>query len=236
MVQSLLPVGLRGLVVAGLISALMSSLASLFNSCATLFTVDIYQKLCPGKSQTHLVNVGRVATAVVVGAGLIWIPIMKKISEGNSGLYDYLQNVQGFLAPPITAVFLLGLFWKRINAQGAFTGLCVGFVAGMIKLTIQTLTKSGMIAKTGVLGAIGEFNGYYFSGVLTVSIAALVIIVSLMTPAPSAEQVAGLTYGSRTPEQLAENRASWDWRDVAGSAVVLGLVVGGYLYFTWWLG
>ena len=235
MVQSMLPVGLRGLVVAGLLSALMSSLASLFNSCATLFTVDIYQKLCPGKSQTHLVNVGRVATAVVVGAGLIWIPIMKKISEGNSGLYDYLQNVQGFLAPPITAVFLLGLFWKRINAQGAFTGLCVGFVAGMIKLTIQTLTKSGMIAKTGVLGAIGEFNGYYFSGVLTVSIATLVIIVSLMTPAPSEAQVAGLTYGSRTPEQLAENRASWDWRDVAGSAVVLGLVIGGYLYFTWWL-
>ena len=105
----------------------------------------------------------------------------------------------------------------------------------MVKLTIQTLTKSGMIAKTGLLGDIGEFNGYYFSGVLTVSIAVLVIVVSLLTPAPAEEQVRGLTYGSRTPEQLAENRASWNKWDVIGSVVVLGMVVGGYLYFTWWL-
>src|SRR5690606_38790344 len=143
MVQTLLPVGLRGLVVAGLLSALMSSLASLFNSCATLFTVDIYEKLRPGQSEKTLVRVGRIATVVVVGCGLVWIPIMKKVSEGNSGIYDYLQNVQGFLAPPITAVFLLRLFSKRLNAAGAFWGLVVGFVLGMAKLTVQTLSKSG---------------------------------------------------------------------------------------------
>jgi SSS family solute:Na+ symporter len=234
MVQSLLPVGLRGLVVAGLLSALMSSLASLFNSCATLFTVDIYEKLKPGESEQKLVRVGRYATGVVVGLGLVWIPIMKKITEGNTGLYDYLQNVQGFLAPPITAVFLLGLFSARITAQGALAGLAVGFVLGMGKLTIQSMVKTGSEA-AGVLGAIGDFNGYYFSGLLFVFSALLVWAVSMMTPAPAAEQVRGLTYASTTAEQRAENRAAWGSREVAGTVVVLGMVLAVYLYFSFWL-
>ncbi|MBL8175995.1 MAG: sodium:solute symporter [Bryobacterales bacterium] len=235
MVQSLLPVGLRGLVVAGLLSALMSSLASLFNSCATLFTVDIYEKLRPGQSEQTLVRIGRMATGAVVVCGLIWIPIMKKISEGNSGLYDYLQNVQGFLAPPITAVFLLGLFSKRITAPAALWGLIVGFVLGMGKLTIQTLAKSGSLSTGGLLQAIGDYNGYYFSGVLFVFSMLFVSIASMLTPAPSAAQVLGLTYASTTPEQRAENRASYSMADIAGTAVVLGLVAIIYVYFTFWL-
>ncbi|MDR2676348.1 MAG: sodium:solute symporter [Opitutaceae bacterium] len=236
MVQALLPVGVRGLVVAGLISALMSSLASLFNSCATLFTVDIYNKLFPGADGAKQVRVGRFATVVVVMCGIIWIPIMKKISEGNTGLYDYLQNVQSFLAPPITAVFLLGLFSRRINARGALAGLVTGFILGMAKLTVQTLAKSGALGGDGVLHAIGQYNGYYFSGLLFLFSIALVIVVSLLAPPPPAEQIAGLTYGSTTPGQRAENRASWNWVDVAGSLAVIGIVLGVYAYFTCWLG
>jgi SSS family solute:Na+ symporter len=235
MVQTLLPVGLRGLVVAGLLSALMSSLASLFNSCATLFTVDIYEKLRPGRDEATLVRVGRYATAVVVGCGLIWIPIMKKISEGNTGLYDYLQNVQSFLAPPITAVFLLGLFSKRITAAAAFYGLVVGFVLGMGKLTIQSMAKTGGLAEGGLMRAVGDFNGYYYSGVLFVFCALLVIAISMVTAAPSEAQVRGLTYASTTPEQRAENRASWGTPELAGTAVVLAMVLGVYFYFTFWL-
>ncbi len=235
MVQSLLPVGLRGLVVAGLLSALMSSLASLFNSCATLFTVDIYEKLKPGQNDQKLVQVGRIATAVVVGCGLVWIPIMKKISEGNTGLYDYLQNVQGFLAPPITAVFLLGLFSARITAQGAWWGLVIGFVLGMAKLTIQTVVKSGSGAGAGLFDAIGNFNAYYFSGLLFAFSMALVWMVSLATPAPSAEKVRGLTYSSTTEEQRMENRASWGSREVVGTVVVAAMVLAVYLYFSFWL-
>jgi SSS family solute:Na+ symporter len=235
MVQALLPVGLRGMVVAGLLSALMSSLASLFNSCATLFTVDIYEKLRPGRSEQTLVRVGRIATAAVVGCGLIWIPIMKRISEGNTGLYDYLQNVQGFLAPPITAVFLLGLFSKRITAPAALWGLVIGFILGMSKLTIQTLAKSGMLAEGTVLRAIGDFNGYYFAGVLFLFSVAMVVGVSLVTAAPSEQQLLGLTYASTTPQQRAENRASWGASDVLGTAVVLGLVLAIYIYFSFWL-
>jgi SSS family solute:Na+ symporter len=236
MVQALLPVGLRGMVVAGLLSALMSSLASLFNSCATLFTVDIYEKLRPGRSEQTLVRVGRYATAVVVGCGLIWIPIMKKISESNTGLYDYLQNVQGFLAPPITAVFLLGLFSKRITAPAALWSLIIGFLLGMGKLTIQTIVKGGAITGDGLLATIGNFNAYYFAGVLFVFSMMLVIGISAATPAPAEQQVVGLTYASMTPEQRKQNRASWGLPDVLGTAVVLGLVLALYLYFTWWLG
>jgi SSS family solute:Na+ symporter len=235
MVAHLLPVGLRGLVVGGLLSALMSSLASLFNSCATLFTVDIYEKLRPGREERELVRVGRIATGVVVGFGLMWIPIMKRISEGNAGLYDYLQNVQGFLAPPITAVFLLGIFSKRINSDGAFYGLIVGFFLGMFKLTVQTLTQSGAIDPGTFLGSIGTYNGYYFAGVLFLFSVILIVLLSYVGEAPSEAKVKGLTFSSLSDEDIKENRESWGWKEVVGSAVVLGLVLGVYLYFSFWL-
>ncbi len=233
MVANLLPAGLRGIVVAGLLSALMSSLASLFNSCATLFTVDIYDKLRPGRSEKELVRVGRIATSFVVVAGIIWIPVMKLVSGG--GLYQYLQSVQGYLAPPITAVFLLGLFFKRINAQGAFVGLTVGFILGMAKLTIQALDGGGAFGDSGLLHAIGAFNFLYASGWLLVISIVVVVVASLMSPPPSDAQIAGLTYGSVSPEQAAENRASWGAPEVWGTVAVLVLVFGIYIYFSFWL-
>lgn len=235
MVMSLLPVGLRGLVVGGLMSALMSSLASLFNSSATLFTVDIYEKLRPGQPEKTLIRVGRMATVVVVLFGLMWIPVMKAISEGNSGLYDYLQNVQGFLAPPIVAVFLLGIFNQRINRHGAFWGLIIGFVLGMVKLTLQTMVRSGAMEPTGVLGAFGAFNGYYYTGVLFLISIILVVGISYMTAPDPRERIVGLTYQSRTPEQRAEISASVGAWDYIGTVVVLGMVLVIYLYFSFWL-
>lgn len=235
MVATLLPVGLRGVVVGSLLSALMSSLASLFNSCATLFTVDIYDKLRPGRPERTLVRVGRIATGVVVFFGLLWIPIMKEISERSTGLYDYLQNVQGFLAPPITAVFLLGLFNRRINGTGAFWGLVIGFVIGMVKLTLQTLVRNGTIDSSGVLGAIGAFNGYYFAGVLFVISVILVTAISYTTPPEPEEKIVGLTYQSTTSQQRAELRATVGMPDYLWTTLVLALVVGIYLYFSFWL-
>jgi SSS family solute:Na+ symporter len=233
MVASLLPAGLRGIVVAGLISALMSSLASLFNSCATLFTVDIYEKLRPGKTEDHLVTVGRFATAVVVVFGILWIPIMPMVSQG--GLYQYLQSVQGYLAPPITAVFLLGLFCKRINARGALTGLTAGFVLGMLKLVIQALVGGKIISEPAFLVWFGEFNFLYYSGLLFGVSVVIVIVASLTSPQQSDEELTGLTYSAITPEQEAENRASWGTPEVMGTIGVLALVAGIYLYFSFWL-
>ena len=233
MVAELLPVGLRGLVVGGVLSALMSSLSSLFNSCATLFTKDIYEKLRPDMSEAHLVKVGRIATGVVVGFGLLWIPVMKEMAEGGGGLYDYLQQVQGLLAPPIVSVFVLGLFYDRVNARGAVWGLGAGFVIGMAKLTLQAMAESGALGSSGPLYAIGMFNGYYFTGVLLLISLAIIIGASLTGEAPEEDKLE-FTYGNVTPEQQAENRevgraAVW------ASVGVIVLVLAIYLYFSFWL-
>lgn len=235
MVCSLLPTGLRGLVVAGLLAALMSSLSALFNSCATLFTVDIYEKINPKASERHLVTVGRIATFVVVVTGIIWIPVMQRVSGG--GLYQYLQNVQGYLAPSITTVFLLGLFCKRINGKGAVTGLVTGFILGMTKMTIQTLVGGNdpVITSPDWIVAIGKHNFLYATGWLALISAAITVVVSLLTPPPDEQKIINLTYASVTAEQKKKNRESWNYVDVLWTAAVLGLVAGMYLYFSFWL-
>ncbi len=234
LVTSLLPTGIRGLIVACLLAALMSSLASLFNSSAALFTVDVYEKLRPGKSQKHLVTVGRLATTVVVGCGIIWIPVMSRISDG--GLYQYLQSVQGYLAPPITAVFLLGLFWKRMNSAGASWALGAGFVLGMLKLTIQSFYGKSKISDPAWLAAIGDFNFLYATGVLMLISVIIMVVVSLMTPPPDEEKTNGLTYGSIHHLAEDEIKDSWDTLNKVFVGLILLLVGGMYLYFSFWLG
>jgi len=233
MVASLLPPGLRGLVVAGLLAALMSSLSSLFNSCATLFTVDIYEKLRPGASERRLVAVGRLATLAVVALGALWIPVMPLISEG--GLYLYLQSVQGYLAPPITAVFLLGLFYSRINADGAFAGLSVGFALGMLKLGVQALFGEGKLESPAWLASLGDLNFLYFSGILFALSVAVTVGVSLAGAPPAASRIEGLVYANVAQKSKDELKAGIGFWDYFGTAVVLGLVLGVYLYFSFWL-
>ncbi len=233
LVTTLLPSGIRGLIVACLLAALMSSLASLFNSSASLFTVDIYEKLRPGQSERHLLAVGRIATTVVVAAGLLWIPVMKVISGG--GLYQYLQSVQGYLAPPITAVFLLGLFWKRLNGQGAVWALAGGFVLGMFKLTCQAFFGAGKIEEPAFLAAIGDFNFLYATGVLFVASAILMIVGSLTSEPPADEQIKGLTYASIRELHGEEISRSWDTGNKVLSGLIVALVLGLYLYFSFWL-
>lgn len=230
MVATLLPAGLRGLVVAGIMAALMSSLSSLFNSAAALFTLDIYDKLRPGASEQRLVTVGRLATGAIVILGLLWIPVMPMISKG--GLYQYLQSVQGYLAPPITAVFLFGLFNSRINNRGAVWGLGLGFALGMAKLTIQALFGVGKIEKPAFLAAIGDFNFLYFSGVLFLICSVVIVGMSYTSDEPDQDQIRGLTFSSIDRDVV---RASWDRRDVFVTAVVLGLVATIYTYFSFWI-
>ena len=233
MVATLLPHGLRGLMVGGLLAALMSSLSSLFNSCASLFTMDIYDKIRPGKSQRHLVTVGRIATVAIVGLGILWIPVMPMISEG--GLYLYLQSVQGYLAPPITAVFLLGLFWKRINATGAVWGLVTGFILGMSKLIIQVLFGADKISSPAFLAAIGDFNFLFFTGVLFGVSIVIVVVGSLLTAPPPEEKIAGLTYATVSSRDREDNRKSWDYWDIILTIIIFSTVTGMYIYFSFWL-
>jgi SSS family solute:Na+ symporter len=197
--------------------------------------VDIYEKLRPGRSPQHLLKVGRVATAAVVVLGIIWIPVMERVSGG--GLYQYLQNVQGYMAPPIAALFLLGLFWKRCNGAGAVWGLGGGFVLGMIKLTLQTFFGSGegKLHDPALLAAIGDFNPYYATGVLFLLSGVIIVAASLATPAPPEDKVHGLTYGSIHHDAAAEIKASWDFGNKLMVFLILAGVVGMYVYFTVWL-
>jgi len=226
LIKALLPAGLRGLVVAGLLAALMSSLSSVFNSCSTLFTIDIYEKIKPGASEEHLVVVGRIATGVVVVLGILWIPFMKYISEG---LYRYLQSVQAYIAPPIAAVFLLGLFCKRINAAGCLTGLISGFVIGMTRLAAELFKEH--LAWNQVLYTFASMNFLYFSVLMFVVIVLLIVVVSLLTAKPSEEQLKGLTYATATAGDKEKTRASWNKADVINSIVVVAIILLVYLYF-----
>ena len=225
LVQSLLPVGFRGLVVAGMIAALMSSLASLFNSVSTLFTVDVYQKLKPDTPARKLVTIGRTTTVVMTALGLLWLPIMKAIAGG--GLYQYIQSVQSFLAPPIVAVFVMGLFWKRMNLRGAVWGLSLGFVLGMAKL--------GANALWGGADGFAFIQDFYFSGLLLITSIVIVVVASLSAPAPAEVNTKGLTFAGLDPAFKEENRASWNWVDVVSSIVVVGCVFAAYAYFWTWL-
>ena len=229
LVRTILPVGFRGLVVAGMVAALMSSLASLFNSVSTLFTMDVYMKLRPDAPPQRQVRVGRLTTVVMTVLGILWLPVMKAIANG--GLYQYLMAVQSFLAPPIVAVFVGGLVWKRMNLRGAVWGLGAGFAVGMAKLAVN-VTSAG---SSGLLGRIAAFQDYYFSGVLLLLSAVIIVIASLSSPAPDDAHLAGLSFATLDGKFRAENRASWGWREFAASVFIVGLVIGAYAYFTTWL-
>ena len=233
MVKHLLPSGLRGLVVAGLLSALMGSLAGVFNACSTLFTVDLYQKLRPNASQSQLVRTGRIATTIMVLIALAWIPVV----QGAHSLYDYLQSVQGYLAPPIFVVFFFGVFWKRLNARGCLWTMVVGFALGLFRMLVDTPVTmklkgfEGGYTEGSVLWVINNINYQYFSILITVVSAIVMVTVSYSTADPDYARIEGLTFGTSSHEDKAKTYASWDWREVAASGLILVVILGGYLYF-----
>lgn len=227
MVKHIMPVGLRGLLAGGLLAALMSSLASVYNACSTLYTMDIYQKQHPGASEKQLVKVGRIATGVVVILGMLWIPLMGRIS---SGLYDYLQSVQSYLAPPIAAVFLLGVFFKRLNAKGAYTAMVIGFIIGLAKLTLQMFQKD--LQEGGLLHSFATINFLYFCIYLFLFSIVVMVVVSLLTPKPDEAHIRGLTFATTVAEDKAASRASWNKWDVILSLIVVVIIVGIFVYFS----
>jgi len=240
LVMTVLPAGIRGIVVAGLLAALMSSLSGVFNASSTLFTMDFYSKFRPKASQHQLVWVGRVATTVMVLIGLLWIPVI----QGGKGLYDYLQGVQSYLAPPIFVVFFLGVFFKRLNAKGCLSALVVGFILGMFRLAVDTpvaLKDTPFFVKM-----FGDFAGYnqgsflwimnniffqYYSILILIVCVVVMVVVSYLTAPPSYEKISGLTYGTTTIEDREKSRSSWSKSDVIFSVVLCIIIVAIYMYF-----
>jgi SSS family solute:Na+ symporter len=231
LVAQVLPIGVRGIVVAGLLAALMSSLAGAFNVSSALFTMDFYSKLRPAATQKQLVWIGRVATAVMVLIGLAWIPVI----QGGKGLYDYLQGVQSYLAPPIFVVFFLGVFSKRMNARGALWALIVGFALGLFRLAIDTPVKlidDFAYAEGSFFWIVSNTFFQYYSILILLVCIAVMYAVSYMGAAPDYAKISGLTYGTLTAEDRAASRATWNKSDVIASLAVLAVILAAYLYFT----
>jgi solute:Na+ symporter, SSS family len=234
MVKYLLPPGLRGIVVAGLLSALMGSLAGVFNACSTLFTVDLYQKFRPLASQSELVRMGRLATAVMILISLAWIPVI----QGAHGLYGYLQSVQGYLAPPIFVVFFFGVFWKRLNAEGCLWAMVVGFVIGGFRMVVDTPVTMKLAGfengytPGSFLWIVNNINFQYFSVLITVISAVVMVAMSYATAVPDYGRIKSLTFATASDEDRARTRASWEKKDVFFSAFILACILGAYIYFS----
>ncbi len=243
LVATLLPAGIKGLVVCGILAALMSSLASLFNSSAMLFTIDFYKKFKPSATEKRLLKVGRTATVVVVVLGVLWIPIMRNIGDV---LYKYLQDVQSVLSPGIAAAFLLGILSKRPTPKGGMWGMLAGFIIGVFRMGSKVMytTIAGNAGYDDVkvwAAEKGVDNWYYmlfydtnwlfFSGGMLVFCMAVVVVVSRFTERAPDAQIQGLTFGSVTAEQKAITRASWNGWDVFHTAMIIGITVAFYIYF-----
>ncbi len=230
LVATVLPTGVRGLVVAGLLAALMSSLAGVFNASATLFTMDFYSKLHPNVSQHRLVWIGRIATTIMVLIGLAWIPVI----QGGRGLYDYLQGVQAYLAPPIFVVFFLGVFWKRLNGPGCLAALIVGFIMGLARLAIDTpvkLIEGFQYSEGSLLWIVNNIFFQYYSMLILAVCMVVMVVVSYATREPDYNRISGLTFGTLTAEHRKESRSSWGTVDVVASGLVLVAILAAYLYF-----
>jgi SSS family solute:Na+ symporter len=193
--------------------------------------MDFYSRLKPKVTQERLVHIGRVATGVMVLIGLLWIPVIR----GGRGLYDYLQGVQSYLAPPIFVVFFFGVFMKRLNAKGCLAALGTGFALGIFRLAVDTpvkLIEGFSYAQGSFLWIVNNIFFQYYSLVIFIISAAVMVVVSYLTEAPAYDKIVGLTYGTVTEEHRKETRASWQARDVVASAIVLALILAAYLYFT----
>lgn len=225
MINGFLPTGLKGLAIAGLLAALMSSLSSAFNSSSTLLTIDFYQKYKPKATQKDLVRFGRLATIVLVVVSLGWIPFMKSLMGG--GIFHYLQSVQAYISPPIAAVFLFGLFYKWINAKGAIVSLWVGFAIGVFRLIAEFLANEGtiVVANDSLLGMFLGINFLHFALFLFLFCAVILMVVSKMGQPQPAELLELVTFQKRS------ERPKFKWSSDATLTVIL---IGSVLVL-WWL-
>lgn len=232
LVAKLLPAGVKGLIVCGILAALMSSLASLFNSSAALFTIDFYQRFRPNANPKKVVKIGQAATVVIVILGILWIPVMRSVGDV---LYLYLQDVQSVLAPGIAAAFLMGIVWKRTSAQGGMWGLITGLVIGITRLCAK-IYYSNAPELPGQDHSMFQYlfydcNWLFFCGWMLLFCLAVVFVVSLCTSAPDESKIRGLVFGTSTPEQRLATRQSWNAWDIINSVIILGITVAFYIYF-----
>lgn len=196
LVMELLPMGLRGLMMAVMIAALMSSLTSIFNSASTIFTMDLWKSFRTHASEWELMIVGRVFILVLVVASVLWIPVVQASQGGQ--LFIYIQSISTYLQPPVSIIFLMGCFWKRTNEKGAFWGLVIGLTIGCIRMTLDFIYPAPLcFEKDDRPGVVKYVHYLYFSTLLSFITMMVVLVVSLATEEPKPEQISRLTWFTR---------------------------------------
>ncbi|MFH1743418.1 MAG: sodium:solute symporter [bacterium] len=218
-VTRLLPSGLKGIVIAGLLAAIMSSLASCFNSCSTLITMDVYKKWKPNAAEHELVHVGRLSTGVLVVLGILWVPFIETIS---SQLFVYLQSVSAYISPPITACFVFGVLMTRLNAAGAISSLVLGFILGAARLILELLYKGGMEIP-GCIQWLAIMNFLHFAVLLFVISTCNLFLVSFLTKEPAREKIRGLTF--QTIQESPTREKPWHRTNVVLSIALVIIVL-----------
>ena len=240
LIVNLLPAGLVGLMIAALMAALMGAMSSVFNSASTLVTLDFYKKIRPDATELQLVAFGRVATGILVLLGLLWVPFIKLI---NAQLFIYLQSVQAYISPPIAVCFIFGILWPRLNATGAISSLLTGFVLGAVRFALEVVDK-GHRFHAPVIRWLLDVNFLHYAVLMFLVCAAVLIIVSLMSPAPDREKLAGLTFATAEEKletmkvdpaprrfRLARETTLEHRLNVAFSGLLLATVIGLWIYF-----
>ncbi|XP_042675923.1 sodium/glucose cotransporter 4 isoform X3 [Centrocercus urophasianus] len=196
LVVELMPDGLRGLMIAVMMAALMSSLTSIFNSSSTLFVIDIWQRIRKNASEQELMIVGRVFILILVVISILWIPIIQSANSGK--LFDYIQSITSYLAPPITALFILAIFCKRINEPGAFWGLLFGLAVGLIRMIMEFIYSAPSCGEEDRRPAVlKDLHYLYFALILCVLTATVIVLISFCTPPIPEEKLACLTWWTR---------------------------------------
>ncbi|NXH33362.1 SC5A3 protein, partial [Myiagra hebetior] len=204
LVMNLVPVGLRGLMMAVMIAALMSDLDSIFNSASTIFTLDVYKLIRKSATSRELMVVGRVFVAFMVVISIAWVPIIVEMQGGQ--MYLYIQEVADYLTPPVAALFLMAIFWKRCNEQGAFYGGMAGFVLGAIRLILAFFYRAPECDQPDTRPAfIKNIHYMYVATALFWITGAVTVVVSLLTPPPTKEQVRTTTFWALMKRNMAES-------------------------------
>ncbi|MBP1658737.1 MAG: putative symporter [Bacteroidetes bacterium] len=224
MVTTLLPSGLRGLVVAGLLAALMSSLSAMFNSTSTLVTIDIFKRLRPNASDASVVRFGMMATGGMVLLGLLWIPFIGKMSDER--MFVYLQSVSGYIAPPISACFLFGILWKRANKYGAMSALLTGLGLGSARFVLEIRNKMVPL-ENEFLSFVATVNFLHYAAFLFAVSSLVLVIVSLSTAPPSRAQLVNLTVGE--VDGSIPLKARWNGVNAVASVILVMALI-----FLWW--
>jgi solute:Na+ symporter, SSS family len=236
MIVNLLPAGLVGLMIAALLAALMGAMSAVFNSASTMVTLDFYKKFRPAATEKQLVFFGRVATAAMVVLGLLWVPYIRYLSPQ---LYIYLQSVQAYISPPIAVCFIFGILWPRLNGQGAISSLLLGFVLGAVRFIYEVLDKTQHYS-SGAIRWLVDMNFLHYAILMFVICAAVLILVSMMYPAPERKKIAGLTFATvgekldiadvNTPHLQRETRSE-HLVNLTFTGVLLATVIGLWIYF-----